>query len=109
MFGNTFFVRQVGYSHSQSSSIGGELGDVFAHSLFHVVPGLRHQGLTVLLGLLLRGEEFSQIGPEVFFLALGVVGGIGEAHGSAVCCCLGNLGDLDVELIEPVGVVIAQV
>ena len=109
MLGNTLFIRRVGHSQSEPSVKGGELVDVFAQSLLHVVPGLRHQGSTVLLGLLLIWEEFSPVGPVVFVLALRVVGGNSKAHGGAVCCCLGKIGDLDVELVKPVGVVIARI
>ena len=109
VLGNTLFIRQVGHSHSQPPPEGGELGDVAAHCDLQAIPGLGHQGLAVLLGLLLGREEFSPIRPEVFILALRVSGSIGEAHGSAVGCYLCNLGDLGVERIVPVGLVVARV
>ena len=109
VLGNTLFIRQAGHSHSQPTPKGGELGDVVAHCHLQAVPSLGLQGLTVLLGLFLSREEFSPIRPEVYVLALRVTGGIGKAHGCAVACCLGNLGDFGVELIVSVGLVIARV
>ena len=78
---------------------GGDLGDVTAHCNLQAVPSLGHKGLAVLLGLLLSREEFSPIRPEVFVLALRVLGSIGKSHGSSVGCNLSNLRDLGVECI----------
>ena len=80
-----------------------------AHCQLQAVPSLGHQGVAVLLGLLLGREKFSQIRPEVFVLVLRVSGSIGKTHGSAVGCFLSNLRDLGVERIVPVGMVIARV